>query len=351
MTQATIVATSVLCAAGRGADQVWASVRAGAAHITNSLVMNRQFEAIRMGLIPENALEPVSPELESLSLPSRPFRMLRLAAPTLRALPKAIRSEPIALYLGLPELLPDEAAWLAAFPAQLARFAGCEIDTAASRTLPSGRASVFSAIEQALAAFEADPSKSIVVGGVDTFLDLRLLATLDADQRILGSSAKDAFIPGEGAAFLVLASEANARASTSASINIAGAISCLDAGHRYGSDPARGEGLAQAIEALRLSLGDRAQPVATIFAGLNGESFDAKLWGVAHVRHSDFFTTSTKFEHPADCFGDTGAATGALLVALAKVALSSGQRAGPALAWAASDQESRGCALLSANIS
>jgi hypothetical protein len=51
--------------------------------------------------------------------------------------------------------------------------------------------------------------------------------------------------------------------------------------------------------------------------------------------------------HPADSIGDTGAAAGAILAALGAFSLSSGQRTGSALVWAASDFESRGCALLS----
>jgi 3-oxoacyl-[acyl-carrier-protein] synthase-1 len=51
-------------------------------------------------------------------------------------------------------------------------------------------------------------------------------------------------------------------------------------------------------------------------------------------------------EHPADKYGDTGAATGAILTALAATALLDGSRNGPALVWAASDREPRACALL-----
>jgi 3-oxoacyl-[acyl-carrier-protein] synthase-1 len=124
------------------------------------------------------------------------------------------------------------------------------------------------------------------------------------------------------------------------------AASVLDAGHRHGSEPARGEGLAQSIELLR----SRAQvtaPVATTFAGLNGETFDARLWGIARLRHSDFFAPAMTLEHPADCMGDAGAAAGAILIGLAAYALSRGDREGPALVWAASDHEPRACALLS----
>jgi len=57
------------------------------------------------------------------------------------------------------------------------------------------------ALEQALQAIAAEPNEPVVVGGVDTFLDLRLLAELDAEQRILGAQVMDGFIPGEGAGF------------------------------------------------------------------------------------------------------------------------------------------------------
>ena len=88
-------------------------------------------------------------------------------------------------------------------------------------------------------------------------------------------------------------------------------------------------------------------PIATTFAGFNGESFDAKLWGVARLRHNDFFSPGMVIEHPADKFGDAGAAMGAMLVALAAKSLTSGTRSGPALVWAASDREPRACAVMS----
>ena len=96
-----------------------------------------------------------------------------------------------------------------------------------------------------------------------------------------------------------------------------GAASAMDAGHRYGDAPARGEGLAAALEQVRQRIGNPPAPIATTFAGFNGESFDAKLWGVARLRHNDFFSPDMVIEHPADKFGDAGAAMGAILIALA----------------------------------
>jgi 3-oxoacyl-[acyl-carrier-protein] synthase I len=351
MTSGVIVGSTVLCSAGRGTEQLWAAVRAGLSRIGDAHVMDRHFQPIRMGLVPEEALEPeLPPEIDALPLPSRARRMLRLATPALRSVLEHAGAPPVRLFLGLPQLTVTEAQWIKGFALYLGKVAGVAIDAANSRVVPSGRAAALMALELALDALDRDPTHPVIVGGVDTFLDLKLLAALDAEGRILGPRVMDGFIPGEGAGFLVLshpsvAGEAEGRMSITAQA----AASAADPGHRSGPEPARGEGLAQAIDVLRGRSTGAYPPVATTFAALNGESFDAKLWGVARVRHSDFFAPNMVLEHPADCFGDAGAAMGAILLGLASRAISRGQRQGPALVWAASDGESRACALLSAS--
>lgn len=296
-----------------------------------------------MGLVPENALEQPSAEFDALPLSSRGRRMLRLGAPALRALAKQLDGQPCTLYLGLPDISVEDAPWMPDFPAWLAEQAGVTLDADASRAYAHGRAAALLALQGALNAIAQDPAQQIVVGGVDSFLDLALLARLSEERRILGPNSMDGFLPGEGAAFLIL--RARPAAADTPSVALCGAASVADPGHRYGTEPARGEGLSDAIGAMRREYGDPRQPIATTFAGMNGESFDAKLWGVAHVRHSTVFAPALTVEHPADCIGDTGAASGAILAALAVHALSKSQRPGPALVWVASDRETRACAL------
>jgi 3-oxoacyl-[acyl-carrier-protein] synthase I len=347
MTDAVMGGTHVLCSIGSGTDQAWASVRAGIARIGSSHVMDRHFDPIQMGLVPEGALGELVPEIEALPLPPRARRLLRLAAPSLKAVAEGLDAE-VPLFIGMPALTPEDAPWLRHLPDYLQLLTGVRVDSARSAVVPQGRAAALLALEQALAVLQSDPGATVVVGGVDTYLDLRLLATLDAEQRILGPRVMDGFIPGEGAAFFVL-SGANAPTAQAAGARVVvnGAASTMDPGHRYGTEPARGEGLAAALQQLRQRLDPQPTPVATTFAGFNGESFDAKLWGVARLRHSDFFSPSMVIDHPADKFGDAGAAMGAILVALAAKALASGTRSGPALVWAASDREPRACAVLS----
>ena len=341
---AVIGATHVLCAIGSGTDQVWASARAGIARIGNSHVMDKHFEPIQMGLVPEDGLGALTPEIDELPLPSRARRMLRLAAPSFQAVGKDI-GRPVPVFVGLPALTPKEAPWLVHVPAYLQKLTNVPVDLKRSSIVPHGRAAGLMALELAMNAVATDPSATVIVGGVDTFLDLRLLATLDQEQRILGPRVMDGFIPGEGAAFFVLSGASANGAGSGVVVN--GAASAMDEGHRYGIAPAKGEGLDAALKQLRQRAGQLSGPIGTTFAGFNGESFDAKMWGVARLRNDDLFAPSMMIEHPADKYGDAGAAAGAILLALAAKSLSLGARPGPALVWAASDREPRACAVVS----
>jgi len=343
---AVIGATHVLCSIGSGTDQVWASARAGIGRIASSHVMDRYFEPIQMGLVPEDALGTLVPEIESLPLPSRARRILKLAAPSLRAVAKDL-DRPVPVFIGLPELTHEEAPWLKHVPEYLQRLTGVRVDRERSVVVPRGRAAALMALELAVNVVRTGTAREVIVGGVDSYLDLWLLSTLDAEQRILGPRVMDGFIPAEGAAFFLLSANAPSVHVNESRVVVNAAASAMDAGHRYGGSPARGEGVANALAETRQRMQQPLAPIATTFAGFNGESLDAKLWGVARLRHNDFFSPETVVEHPADKFGDAGAAMGAILVALAAKSLTSGTRPGPALVWAASDGELSACAVVS----
>lgn len=343
MTAASIGASSVLCAGGFGASQVWATMRSRMSRTAASTVTDRFFEPIVMGFVPEKALDPEEADSDLHDWPARAQRMLRLAAPPLRELSVPAALSPVALYLGLPRLETTDAPWADEFAATLCTRAGLKLDKSASRAFPVGRAAALLALESALDTLAGNPSCPVIVGGVDTFLDPLLLATLEAEGRLFGPRVMDGFVPGEGAAFLLLQ---NVASCGPRAVQIEGAASTSDPGHRYGTEPARGEGLSQALQLLRQRV-DSPAMIGSTFSALNGENFDAKLWGVAQLRHRDLFDPDMTLEHPASCFGDTGAAAGAILTVLAATALAARHRRGPALVWAASDHAERGCAVLS----
>ena len=143
-----------------------------------------------------------------------------------------------------------------------------------------------------------------------------------------------------GAAVLLAAPGLAARLGRPALARLAGVSLTEEPGHLYSSEPHRADGLAAAI---RHVLADYPTlKIGSVFAGLNGESLFAKEWGVAVIRNHPHFPDDCRLEHPADCLGDTGAASGLLLTALAT------QRhdAGPTLVWSAADHAPRAAALL-----
>ncbi|HYD52535.1 MAG TPA: hypothetical protein VEA99_07905, partial [Gemmatimonadaceae bacterium] len=111
-------------------------------------------------------------------------------------------------------------------------------------------------------------------------------------------------------------------------------------------EPYRGEGLASALRALVASRAVDA-PLGEVYSSMNGESHWAKEWGVAEIRHRAAFHPDRAMHHPADCFGDTGAACGPIMTALAATSLRAGRARGPALVYGSSDRGARAAVVVS----
>ena len=201
---AFIVDSSAICAVGRGPEQIWTSVRTGIARIGLSGVTSRDGLEISMGLVPEEALPPLAPELGALPLPPRARRMLRLGASTLAAIAESAGPEPIRLFLALPQIDSNLEPWINSFALHLAKGAGLALDAPNCRVIPAGRAGGLIALDLALAAVAAEPGRPVIVGGVDTFFDPMLLDRFQVEKRLLAGANMDGFVAGEGAAFYVL---------------------------------------------------------------------------------------------------------------------------------------------------
>lgn len=344
---AAIVAAGAVCAIGGCVEQIVAAVRTGISGTMSSSVYDRFFDAVKLALVPTGELAGLVPGVEALSLTARQRRMLRLATPALQqALPQS-GLEHVPLFLGVPDAHPKRPAPVdATFLRCLEMQLELRFDARASRVFPNGRASGLLALEAGLQHLTERRADRVLVGAVDSYLDLGLLGELDAEQRLLGQHAPDGFVPGEGAAFVVLDAMNKSGRSPEAAVCVSSAGAARDAGHRYADEPAKGEGLAAALDVMLDALNAPPSRVQTTFAGLNGESLGAKAWGVARARHAALFGEAMELWHPADCFGDAGAATGVLLLALAADMLAREQTLGPALVWAASDGADCACALV-----
>ena len=93
--------------------------------------------------------------------------------------------------------------------------------------------------------------------------------------------------------------------------------------------------------------GDKAQKFSWVLCDLNGESYRNYEWALARTRAADCFTGDLDLVHPADCWGDIGAATGALLLAYAAEVYANGYTsADAALPWTASESGNRAAVVL-----
>jgi 3-oxoacyl-[acyl-carrier-protein] synthase I len=339
------VGVGMLTSVGLSAPEVASSVRAGTMRHTESPIADRQLQSVVLAEVPGDALPELHAELVDGDFTSREARLLRLAEPALREclahLPADAPRPP--LILALPEnetARPlDEERFLDALAVQAGGF-----DRESSEAIYRGRSGGLRAIARALDWLQAGAAFA-VAGGVDTFRDLYVLGRLDIEGRLKTEANLDGFIPGEGAAFVLLTRAGTPAAAASRPLaGLSGFAAAVEAGHLYSEQPYRGDGLATACTA---ALANGAGAIAEVYSSMNGESHWAKEWGVAFMRNRSRFSETHGIHHPAECYGDTGAAAGPLMVGLAMLGIRDGYRRAPCLVYGSSDRGERAALVIS----
>lgn len=327
----SIVETGVITPVGMNTDMTSASVKAGISAYNYS---NYYFgdNAIKLAMVPEDALPEKSEALSNEKLTNRQTRMLKLAHASLNQI-NADKLTQVPIFLAGPEPIPEGALPIRSkFLEHLKIQTGLDFDIDNSKVFPMGRAAIFYALDSAFEYLETSDKKLALIGGVDTYVDPMVLDFLASDNRIHTEAYQaDGFIPGEGAGFILLSAESNPNNSSIFRPGIS-----EEKGHRYSEEPYQGDGLASAVEQAITVAGGPV--IEKLFSSLNGESFAAKEYGVSVLRNSDSINEDIKHIHPADCYGDTGGASGALLIALCTVMQSNSC----SLCYGSSDDEFRG---------
>lgn len=334
--EVVVAGVGIVTAVGLSAAETAASVRAATMRFGQLDWLDHRFEPFTVAVVPDAALPELSPEVaKAPGLSVRDARLLRLGA---RALAECLGSagrgtDKPPLFLALPEperqRPVDAERFLKLFAAQT----GGVFDLVTSVTLTTGRAGGLAAVGRAAALVRSGKARFAFAGGLDSYVDLYTLGTLDLEKRVKSGAHLDGFIPGEGAAFLLLASpQAAAAARLPALAVVSEASEGFEKGHLGSKETYLGEGLAATIRSLTKSAAP-PRPFVSVWSSMNGESHWAKEWGVSFLRSRESFDESHAMNHPADCFGDTGAAAGTLLAGLATLDASRG----PALVYASSD--------------
>lgn len=247
----------------------------------------------------------------------------------------------VGCYLGLAE--EDDGA-----PVAEALAAALGVRFAVTREDRLGRAAGLAALHRAARHLREGRVAVALVGAVDSRLRRTAIeamaeaGTLRSDENPVG------VIPGEAAAFLVLEPPGAGRRTRQ---RLAGSAVAEEPTAGTG-EPCRGDGLSRAI---RRALAEAGTPEhrPLVVNDLNGERYRTLEWGLANVRALGSLAPppgappDVDMWHPADCIGDSGAASGGVDAIWALHALRAGYaHAERALVWGASDGPLRAAAML-----
>jgi 3-oxoacyl-[acyl-carrier-protein] synthase-1 len=344
-----IASAGVISPIGLSLPETAASARARVARLREVPWMDSRQQPFIVGRVPEDGLPELVDALSAQPLQYREGRMLRLAQ---AALEEALSGWPVAqagplpLLLGLPEQHTTQDLHPQAFLARLNVQCPGRIDLARSVAVPRGRAAGLMALREARARLLRGEVEAIVVGGVDSLVDLYVLGALDMQGRVRNEVNSDGFSPAEGAAFLLLTrADVAMRHGLQPMASLLGAALGHEPGHLYSDEPYLGEGLAMAFANLMQESPPPA-PIGTVYSSFNGERHWAREYGVARLRQTQAFAPDHAMEHPAECFGDLGSALGTVLAALAAHGVHQGYRAAPCLVYASSDHGDRAASLM-----
>jgi 3-oxoacyl-[acyl-carrier-protein] synthase-1 len=184
------------------------------------------------------------------------------------------------------------------------------------RDLAHGHASGLLALAEASELLARRLVDCCLIGGVDTLLQLRVLRWLEAQERLKHEDYTDGLIPGEAAAFFVVEREEGVQRRGGA---VLARLTGLGASHEQAtvvSDaPCRAQGLTAALREALESAEIAPTDLDSVYCDLNGESYRGREWGLASSRIA--FPDTVELIHPADCIGDVGAVSGAVLISLA----------------------------------
>lgn len=324
-----IVAVGARIATGLDALGATTSIRARKSFVRETRFIDRAGEAIGLATVASISEDIVGRD-----------RFVALGAPALReatAILPTIGVSSVPLYLAAPvetDPLDTRGTRLLAALAQEA-----PIDAAKSRVFPHGRAAGAVAIDAALGRVTRGEDEAILVGGIDSYFDPDRLEELDAARRLHGPQTENGFIPGEGAAFLLVASR---RRATTKLANIAG-VGLEKEPRPFGS--------AEPTHALGITLAcKRALGTARLGWALTdvvAERHRVEEWLYAAGRIQQQCTPDLRVDTPLLLTGDLGAASVPLLCVLACMGWKIGTGAGPlALVAAHSDGQDRGAVLL-----
>jgi 3-oxoacyl-[acyl-carrier-protein] synthase-1 len=229
----------------------------------------------------------------------------------------------LPVVIAVPEPLSARDARV--FLEELSRDSAIAIAFDRSEVIAQGRAGGAAAVARACERLSRGDDEAIAVGGVDSFYDPDRLEALDRAMRLHGPACENGFIPGEGAAFALLAHRR--RAGSKVLGQILGASTEREP-RPYGSEePCHGLGMSTAMKRAVSPLGSAR--IGWALTDVVGERHRVEEFLYVTGRLHEHLT-DLAHDQPLMRTGDLGAASGVALLVLACVGFQTGTAKAPA---------------------
>lgn len=216
-----------------------------------------------------------------------------------------------------------------------------------TRVIAHGRPSGIVALQRARKMIAEGQAKSVVIAGVDSYLNVMSIAHYLARERLLAPGNANGFIPGEAAgAILCTAGEGPLRL-TGIGLAREAAYIYNEMGEEEGEHlPLRGDGMTSAYRhAMREANVDLAH-VEYRISDLIGEQYWFKQSALAHMRLERGRSAFQDFWSPGENVGNIGAAVVPIMIGMALTAVQKGYTPGsPVLIEASGDDGACGAAV------
>lgn len=342
-----VVDIGMITPVGANAEMTVAAIKAGISSYKESDYFDDNYNKIKLSCVPQELLEECLVEDVIVGkLPPRHARMLQLAK---LALDQVIESIPndnkIPLFLaGSESTSANDPQITNVFLQNMVKQSDIEIDLLNSRIITTGRAGGLDAIDIAMRFLEASSENYALVGAVDTFHEKNIIEHYLQSDRLCTSNTMDGFIPGEGAAFILLSKKHPKNNEDTRPYILEPGID-QEHGHIFSDQAYTGSGLASAVS--KASSISGSSKIGAIYSSMNGEHYFSKELGVALMRNSAIFSEDLQLLHPADCYGDLGSAAGIAMIGMACIKLKNDPSETSYLVYASSDCSARGAAIVS----
>lgn len=278
-------------------------------------------------------------------------RMTELAVSALLQLPQIDGTADKPLNRLLVVCTPEPRPGL---PAKIAETVGAAISQRLRRTnlrvqsLAQGHAAGLVGFGIAAKALDEGRADVAAVVGVDSYHDINTLEWMDETGQLKSEANRDGFFPGEGAGACLLVRADVAKALRLTPLARLTAISmALETITINSEEVCVGEGLSAAFLGLAPVVEAANQQITDTYCDLNGQRYRSEELVYTILRAQHLSVSSNDYLHPADCWGDVGAASGPLFANLALAASRKAYAKGSRAAlWASSEGGRRAVALL-----